>query len=791
MEFQPFWELLEKLGIALPDPSRIKETQRGKPTNSRMRMISAASRSDKAAELLNLLVAMEEAASPEDEDRDADSPLTAQSDWVLPSETVQVAGYDIPGMVYVGEGLAAIRHFGMEPCLIRPSLKVDRRHPDTEGQQMSYGLSYSHMRAGSRAAYLQWLAGGRRDPATHSGYVWLFFYGLERRVLHDFLNIDLQADLAKGEELDQIRAEVMQLQEIYGNPGSNMGFGHKAEMFLEICRLIRSPDLSDQAIDPFQAKLFALQVGLGQKIKQGQPLPADWALAWYTRLANQPLPTAATRCLDEFKTLFRLRYAQHYGEGMKLKPGKVKLTTNYYPANPSFGRSVEVSVGGLPDVSRFTAKLTKIAELVYECRMELDPLSRLLGRNPGAHETPAAIALLPADLLATHGGDVLKRLQKWLNQLFAKPTTQVAVVSGKELFKYWSGSNPEKLTKTEASGLSHCLAQLGYGLEPDPHFGAASLTFKSNLALFRLPPNPPSVLSAAYFDATLLGHLAIAVASGEDAPSFVEQQYLETHLANVVNLEPAERSRLQAHLQGLLNQKPTLRNLKTRIERIELERAAIARFLVQVTAADGQVNPKEVQLLEKAYLLLDLDPQTLYSDIHDLSTTSAASYPATQPVTVRAAKSNQGFQIPSKPKPKEPQMSLDMALVQSKLVESQEISNLLADIFAEEEGVAMATDHTATQQKKSNRKQSKPSRPQSQPTIAGLDASHSELLLALTQQRIWQREALEPIATKLNLMLDGALEVINEVAFDRCDAALVEEHDAIEVDVDVLRELLS
>jgi TerB-C domain len=61
----------------------------------------------------------------------------------------------------------------------------------------------------------------------------------------------------------------------------------------------------------------------------------------------------------------------------------------------------------------------------------------------------------------------------------------------------------------------------------------------------------------------------------------------------------------------------------------------------------------------------------------------------------------------------------------------------------------------------------------------------------LTQKVEWQRGELEVIALPLNLMLDGALEVINEAAFDQCDEALIEGDDPFEVNPDVLQELLA
>jgi uncharacterized tellurite resistance protein B-like protein len=807
MEFRPFWEILEKLGISLPNPAKIRDKQQGKATRSsrskRVTDIPTPRLPSNAAELLELLNAIEET----DVEVEAEIPPARQSRvesrgdfWVPPGKTTKVAGYEIPGMVYVGEGLSSINNVrASETSLINPQLRVKRDRPDIEGKQMPYSTSYSQMPPACRAAYLDWLSTGRCHLDIYIGYIWLFFHGLERRVFHDLLNVNFQTQPDKRQELDQIVAEVERLNKIYGGQNLSGGIRYKVETFLDICQVMRSADLS-QTIDPSKSKSLLLQVGLGQWVEKGKPIPADWALAWYSRLSSFALPMAASRCPEEFQALFRLRYAQKYGEGMKLKSGKSRLTTVYYPASQSFwGRAVTVPIGNLPDVTRFAAKVRKIGEVIETCRTELEPLSRFLGRNPDSRHTHSAIALLPGDLLSTHGGDLVKQLQHWLKQVFSDAEMQVAVISGQDLLQHWSGANPEKLTKTEATGLSKFLELLGYGIEPDLRLGGAAPTLKNQVALFRLSQPHPATRSDQYVQATLVAHLAIAVASGTEAPSPIEREFLESYLKETVDLEAAERSRLQAHIHWLVHEKPTLRSLKARIEPLEPpQRGAIAQLLVRVAAADGQINPQEVQMLEKAYILLGRDSQTLYSDIHDLST--AVRTAATEPITVRKAAPRRGHAIPPKPGKQQPAagLTLDMTLVQSKLVESQEISNLLADIFVDEDGLAaqkavsqIRKEKTAPGGKRSRKKHPDASAAPTAREIAGLDADHSALLLALNQRPIWQRAELEAIAASLNLMLDGALEVINEAAFDHQDEAVVEGHDSIEVNVDVLRELLA
>jgi hypothetical protein len=112
--------------------------------------------------------------------------------------------------------------------------------------------------------------------------------------------------------------------------------------------------------------------------------------------------------------------------------------------------------------------------------------------------------------------------------------------------------------------------------------------------------------------------------------------------------------------------------------------------------------------------------------------------------------------------------ALNLELIQAKQLESAEATQLLQSVFLEE--------------------------PIAAPSIGaplGLDSAHAAFLQTLGQQMIWSREDLMGVAQQLDLLLDGALELINEAAFDRCDEALTEGEDPLEVNPNVLQELLS
>ena len=73
--------------------------------------------------------------------------------------------------------------------------------------------------------------------------------------------------------------------------------------------------------------------------------------------------------------------------------------------------------------------------------------------------------------------------------------------------------------------------------------------------------------------------------------------------------------------------------------------------------------------------------------------------------------------------------------------------------------------------------------------IDGLDLEHSAFLRLLISRTEWSRSELEAAASDMELMLDGALEQINDMAFERFDMPVTEGDDPVEINTDILEEL--
>jgi uncharacterized tellurite resistance protein B-like protein len=349
-------------------------------------------------------------------------------------------------------------------------------------------------------------------------------------------------------------------------------------------------------------------------------------------------------------------------------------------------------------------------------------------------------------------------------------------MAGTALLRLWPTDASDKFTKSEAVQFAQLLEKLGFGIEPDVRFGGSAITAKTTAVVFRLPSTAPVAPSAEYSGAVLLMRLASAVATA-DGVSETEREFLQAHLESAIKMSTAEKIRLNAHVHWLLNAHPGLTGMKRQLEGLSAEqRQRIGAFLVGAAGADGFVSPKEVKVLTKLFQLLGLGEEDVFRQVHALAAEPTAI--AGDPVTIIRAESVSSFAIP----PADAfdlggKVTLDMRRVEATLAETAEVSKLLGTIFVDEE-----SPHPAARV---------PSAPSIGTTPVGLGEDHARLLSALSGRPAWQRTEIEQITSELGLMVDGALEAINEAAFSLRDEPVIEGDDPIVVNVGLAREMLA
>ena len=314
--------------------------------------------------------------------------------WYGPDQSIRVQGHDIVGgMVYVGEMLLDISGYDNDSALINPKLKVTPAEPWEGADEMGYWPKYAQISPRCRGAYLKWLAGGRSEPEAYIGYVFLFFYGLERRLF-----VDGQKGEGSANERLEIVEEVLRLLKIYGHNRSFKGYASNLLAMEWVLYQHNKPvpqyiDFDDRyCAEPFQ-------ILLAKHVASGKPLPSNAVIQWMKLRPEFSLRTPARRCPTEFRRLFAHRYKEKYGDGLLIKPNKTPLKLEYHAASSSIRGDLQLKIPDLPNPFVLTAPLKKLSTLADDCTVELEPYSRLLGRKNTNPDSLAANALLPKELL--------------------------------------------------------------------------------------------------------------------------------------------------------------------------------------------------------------------------------------------------------------------------------------------------------------------------------------------------------------------------------------------------------
>jgi tellurite resistance protein len=682
--------------------------------------------------------------------------------WVQHGEAVTVAGTTIGGgMLYVGASLPTLAGRD-DPALINTKKSVANDGSYRE-RGFGYWPSYSEVPPSARRAYLNWLADGRKDPSADIGYVFLYFYGLERRAI-----LDASKDAAAQADWPLIAEELKRLLAIYGHNGSFNGYANKLLSWVNLSAY--SGKLYLEPLPRYERSWelpLHLRLVLGQCALDKQPVPAQVALAWARLDPNRYLRTPAVRCAEQFEQLFVRKYGEAFGDGMLLPASKTKLKFVYTPASSGFHGydNINLAFGDVPDVTVLTSPMKKLQNLVEATTTELESYSRYVGRNPTEGSALNALLLLPASLWP-------KTVQETLAALKSRAERGMVVMKLDDLLAAVGASGT--VTKDKLAALVRALETVHIGVEPDVLGGAKTPKTEDSIVLFGAGASEPeNRSSAAYQAAALTLQLATAVAAADGAMGPEELRQLRTQVDGWTHLSPAHQQRLRAHLRLLMDSPVSLTALKKKLEPMEAKaKEAIAKFMAVVAQADGVVSPAEIKMLEKVYKVLGVDPKTVFTDVHAVAAAGISAASGHVPSASAPGPSA------SPPAQKPGGFQLDAAKIAALQKDTEQVSALLANIFKEEDTPAPAVHDIPDEEPQENA-------PVVLAGLVGLDEAHTSFVRLLLSRPTWNRAELEDTASDLELMLDGALERINEASFDAHDVPFTEGEDPVTVNKEV------
>ncbi len=671
------------------------------------------------------------------------APARLAPGWIRAGDGLQIGPVFVPGgMFYAGHAGASAEWLN-ERSLADPSLQVSLSGADPLGSSLPYWPSYRDITPNARRSYLDWLAGGRVDPVG-IGYIFLFFYGLERRLFVD----------KAFEEAESIIAEVARLRAAYGD---NYSFDGYARRFLEAAELVRSGVVERPTLSPrmgngeFEIPLPARRY-LGARLAEQIPFDADDCLVWALCLPDTYLRTPGSRCFEELAVLWRLRFERRHPERLKVRAPKRRLTGQYRSASNAF--ELTLDLGDLPDIGAVAAPLSGLRDLLSECQTDLEAYSRLLGRKPEARGTLEAALCLPDDLIETDWGLSARALKAEFDAIIGdQAIVPMAVTRLCDLIGMDQVEGKVPVGIHRQFGV--VLDRLQIAFEPDRRYGDAGLTSDSQVVLYRAAGGGPiDCEQPAYRSVRTMAEISAIAAISDGEVVSAELDQIEAVVRAATDLRPEERTRLSAYAMWLLQDRPRQLAAITKLSKLPVPlRTEAARAAVASVLSDGRVQAAEIRFLEKLYKALGLPQDEVYAALH--------RRPASrdEPVTVAEATpaAKDGFAIPVEPVVPA-SVQIDPARLARLRLETAEVSSLLAGIFAEEEAPVTSPAVVAATSAR----------------FEGLDVSHAELLGAVVDGGGLDRGTFEARAKALKLLPDGAIETINDWGFDRFDEPVLE-----------------
>lgn len=652
--------------------------------------------------------------------------------WISEPTTVEVAGIEFQAeLLYYGKADRRLNH----RALVDPTLSV-ATDADSLGTTLGYWPNYSELTPSARRAYLEWLASGRCAPNAPIGYVFVYFYGIERRLIAEKSEKDAHA----------ILAEARRLLDLYGD---NHSFRNYCGALIEAGELIFDIAPPGNAISLDMRRGWEIPIGirvrLGRKVRDGIAIDSDDALCWAWTHPQLYPRTAVSRCFDQFCALWRYRFAERFPDGIKVRGGKTRLQFNYRAASGEFNAHAELE--DLPDIGAIAGPVTKLEALLTECTEELDPLSRFLGRNPDERATLLAAALCPAAALDDRAETLLTAARTSLFD--GKSKDGLAQRSFGQVLEVLAG-NPGPLAADRRAFLSKRLPEIldamQIGFEPDKRYGPApALSDSTMLCLFEMgKPMKAHQDRDEYRSARTMIEIAVLAAKADNQVVEAEMSVILDDVTQIAGLDSNDHHRLRAHAQALASNPSKMRAATTRLLALpEAEKDRVLTTAIRAILADQRVLPSEVRFLEGLYKSLGKSQDEIYARLH-----AGEDSPRTQ----RTGRKQSNHVV-------------DGERLKRLRQETTAVSSMLSNIFREEEVVSAEPAAQTLPDERS---------------LPGLDAAHSHVLLQLAEQPV-EAETFDTLCRSQRLLPDGAIETINDWAFDALDDIAIECEDIVSI----------
>jgi uncharacterized tellurite resistance protein B-like protein len=685
---------------------------------------------------------------------------SAKPVWNPPKSVVHIAGLRIDsGLIYTFEGRHAICE---EPSAIGMSLPVadEAEHPAND---LGYYADYSYITPAQRRTYLEWLAKGRtdEDPGCRAlGYLFLFFYGLERRAFvdkdsqHEVLEatMTLLRTYAPAQKSRSLRSYFLQLAHFVAweqGPG-----------------LYRStwPELI--ALEEDRPREENLKFALANLFQMGEPL--DWTMAIRVALVSEECRKSkvVTRVREQFWELFRKRFEERYPGGIELLAAKQPSIERYRTASAGLYYVRESATVSLPNVLGVHSQFSVIHEIWNSCIDDLSGYSRAVAGDRDDRQMKTWLAL-PEELRNPEAHPLRLKFEALLAN--SPREENLVFVQARSLSALLGLSLKAKLSIAQSRQVCEVVESLGYRVALDVRYTGIAYRSDQELALYQSDEAP-----ATCFTGLLnLLFLTIVVAA---ADGFIEDEEIARFNALVDPEVPSSSTwlHLRAAEESLKRDGTVAVAALVQVaKKVPIDKQAfLFKTLLNIAAADGEIGLDELKALRRIARALSMKDDLVEELLREDAAFSEVTVERENP------KPSAGEKIPPRPVAPSP-FSLDHDRIKALTAETHEVISLLSSVMDENPlPTSVSPTPSAT-----------PS--PSLPEWAGeLDIRFHGAFMEMIQHETMTGEAFDALATKHHLMPDDLLNGVNFWSDEALGDFLLERDESVRIYLSLLPETL-
>ncbi|MBL9165625.1 MAG: TerB N-terminal domain-containing protein [Planctomycetaceae bacterium] len=668
---------------------------------------------------------------------------------------------------------ATAQRFGVtyDASLIELPLPATRSSVPPES--LPYWPTYHEATPRQRGRYLDWLYGGRRDPSIELGYVFIFFYGLERRILIDGVDHAIVVD------------EILQLIASYTKSNSFRTYATSL-LWLTVYLTADRGGLPEETVarviqSTSRWNEDSLQYSLGYFGRLGIPLPNALAVAIASCDQRSINSVVVARHHDKFNTLFKSRLAAIHPNGFSLPAKHRERKIEYRPASGTLlaarNPPPEIASRTIPAYNPSLRHFASLATLWNECVDELKEFDRASRRDGSGAVTAEMYEALPPELRREEHPE----RSAWQRVIeFGLDESGWPVVKISQLSQIKNFPLRPQLTKKQCETLLATADSLKLSIEPDARLTGKNYRWDELVVVFQDdgPSHDAKALTQYRTAATLL-QLSLAIAKADEVLDEGELGKIANHIERDLDLSPQLTKRLEGlkHLLVTSDKTETSVTQSIRKSLAVKERKVIGSFLVTVAASDRVICDKERKALKKAFrgLGIPADELTKLLAQHDALELATNSAPEVDEIDARQSDA--------------PALSLER--IRAIREETSRVQELLHAVLSSAEPEWDADDQPYPSDVATKLNDSKGAAVVAEvievdePISAIFEASlleqvperYQAFFAKMATQSSWRRAELADLARANSLMLNAACEAINEWSTEAIGDWVIEEAD--------------